>query len=150
MNTDTRELELRVQELERKLEALTEYCEDLETRITTMAVAKVGEPRFPYWNWQLCHRMSTEDRRRLTLVLSALEARAEGSCLSKEFQKEIEGVPNDLLYSDEPLQAAEAMAAIKAVTGMKHDNRVMELIEAVQGQGILRSLCAFMLAHRQE
>jgi hypothetical protein len=115
-----------------------------------MAVAKVAEPRFPYWNWQLVGGMPIEDRRRLTHVLWALNARAEGSCLWKEFQKEIEGVPNDLLYSDEPLQAADAMAAIKAVTGMKHDTRVMELIEAVQGQGILRSLCAFMLAHRQE
>ena len=106
MNTDTRELEARVVELERKLGALTAYCEDLQSRITMMAVAKVAETRFPYWNWQLCRGMSSEDRRRLTIVLGALDARAEGASMPAEHHKDVEGVDHDILYGNQPLQAA--------------------------------------------
>lgn len=146
MNGDTTKLEARIEALERRLEALTEYCEDLEDRITTMAVAKVPEARFPYWNWQLCRGMSTEERRTLSFVLSILDARVEGSPIAEEFRKDIAGVPLDILYSDKPIQAAEAAAVIKAVTGMKHDAGVIELLEAVQGQDMFRHLCPFLLA----
>lgn len=144
MSSDAANLEARIDELERQLETVTEYCEDLEDRITTMAVAKVPEPRFPYWNWQLGRRMSTEQRRRMSFVLSTLDDRVQG--LEMILQKDIPGVDHDVLYGDKPLQAGDATAAIKAVTGLRHDAQVIELLEAVQGQGMFRHLCPFLLA----
>ena len=101
MNTDTHELEARIAELERKLKALTEYCEGLEDRIIKLAVAKVPEPRFPYWNWQLCRGMSTEERRTLSFVLSILDARVEGSPIAEEVRMDIAGVPLVTVYLGE-------------------------------------------------
>jgi len=142
---NTRGLEDRIAELEARLESLTSYCQDLEDRITKLAVAKVSESRFPFWNWQLARGMDTEERKALVLVLSALDDRVLGELRPEELQKPVEGVGHDVLYSDKPLAARDAVDAIRAATGMTTDEQVIELIEVLAGQGMFRELTGFML-----
>ena len=144
MNSDAHSLEARIEALEQQLTALTDYCHDLEWRILKLAIAKRPEVAYPYWNWLLSRGISDNARRTLMHVLSALNDRAAGEETSLAFQKDIEGVPRNLLYATEPLQPREVFDAIKHATGMKDDTQVQELLEAVQGQGMFLTLCALI------
>jgi len=145
MSNTTRTLEARIEELERKVEALTEHCAELKDRLRLMAVAKVSEPRFPFFNWQLFHGSSLEDQGKMFCVLTALDDRVTGRDTPPEFRKEIEGVPNEVLYGDQPLTVEDAANAIKTITGLVHDGALFDLVEAIHGQGMVRNLCPFLL-----
>lgn len=145
MDTATLELEAKIATLERKLEMVTEYCQELEERIKKLALVKCPEPRFPFWNWQLCRGMSREEWRRLSVVLSFLEDRVAGEPVPEALHKDIGGIPQRVLFGDEPLDPGEACDAVKWVTGIEHEDALIELLEALFGQGMFRSLCPFLL-----
>lgn len=138
-------LETRLALAERRIEELTAYCEDLEDRLTRLAVAKVAESRFPFWNWELQRGMSQAERTRLTIVLTYLDDRVIGLSTPEALRKDIDGIPHDVLHGEAPLAAREAADAIKTVTGIVHDGALIDLVEALAGQGMVRQLCAFLL-----
>lgn len=72
-----------------------------------MTVSKIPHPRFPYWQRQLEIIDSMQKRQDLNVVLHGLSERLEGKVDPHEKHLEVEGVPNELLYSTEPLTAED-------------------------------------------
>jgi hypothetical protein len=139
-------LENRIKELEHQVERLTERCDELQDMLHTMALAKLADPRYPYWNWLLINRISDEVRMPLTMLLGALNDRVISLELPDELKKKgIDGVPQEVLYGPGAPTREEAYAAIKTVIGMKYDDRVTEMLQAIKEQGILQSLCDHLL-----
>jgi len=150
MNSSNEALEDRVKKLEKDVAALTKQCELLEWRVQIMTVSKISHPRFPYWQRQLEIIGSMQKRQDLNVVLHGLSERLEGKVDPSEKHLEVEGVPNELLYSTDPLTAEDVFKAIKLVTGFVPNVLVVELMQAVEGQGMYRSLCEFFLSWYKE
>jgi hypothetical protein len=151
MSSDVKELEDRIKELERKVEALTDECEHLGWRVSTLRLAKLSDPRYPFWNWQLQMMESEAMRTNLDIVLGALNDRAAGDGTPDEMKKDIEGVPHELLYGSDPLKLSDVFQAIKLTTGLKHDSQVVDCIKALNEQGMmLRQLRDFVLSALDE
>lgn len=141
-----RELEQRIADLESRLESLTEQHGELSERLLRLSLATVPEPRFPFWTWYIRSHMSEKTRTRLQQLLLLLSFRAEGEPIPDPFRKDIEGVPHELLNSSEPLTADEISVAVKAVTGIQNEARVVEMFEALKDQSIQVELCDLYLA----
>jgi hypothetical protein len=150
MSSDVKELKDRIKELERKVEALTNECEHLGWHVSTLRIAKLSDPRYPYWNWQLQMMESEAMRARWSIMLSTLNDRAAGEPIPDEFKKDFEGVPHELLYGSGPLKLSEVFQAVKLVTGLKHDSQVVDCIKAINDQGMFQSLCDFVLSALDE
>jgi hypothetical protein len=150
MSSDVKELEDRIKELERKLEALTDDFHHVASCVSTMKVSKLSDPRYPYWNWELLMIDSEAKKRRLDITLGALNSRAAGEETPDEMKKDLEGVPHELLYGTDPLKLSDVFQAFKLAMGWKHDSHVVDCIKAIHEQRILRPLCDFVLSALDE
>jgi hypothetical protein len=147
MSSGTKDLENKIEALENRIEALSARCHDLERRMIRMAVSKISDPRYPYWNWFLCRGASEEEMLKLNVLLSAMHGRVTGSPLPNETNKSIDGVSLDLLsHGSGPLPVEQVFAAIKRVAGMEGDWQVVELIRVVHEQGMFQELCEYVLS----
>jgi hypothetical protein len=79
-------------------------------------------------------------------VLAALDARVAGVKTADELNKDIEGVPREVLYGSGAPAIQDVLAAIKGATGMVHDSDVIDLIRAVDEQGLHPALCEHVLS----
>lgn len=141
------QLEQRIADLESKLEALAEQHYWLGQRLLHLSLATLPEPRFPFWTYYIRSHMPEETRQGLGMLVALLTFRANGEPIPDPLRKDIEGVPHELLNSSEPLTAENISTAVKAVTGILHESEVVELFEAMKGQGIHVELCDFYLAN---
>lgn len=146
MSAESDELESRIRKLEATLKALTHRCEELEGRAIMMALAKLDDPRFAYWNWLLRTSFLNQCRLNLTILLPALNNRIKGEPLPREKQEMIEGISSDLMYGSGPLPSADEMVQmIKTAAEITHTSRVKELLEAVRDQDMYPELCDYLL-----
>jgi hypothetical protein len=141
-----RALENQVKALETQLEALAGNHEQLAQRLLRLSLATQPHPRFPYWTWYIRHHLPEHDRERLETVLMLLCARVDKLELPEALHKPIPGIAHEVLYGPSPLRVEDISAAVKYITGLKHESQIVELFEAIQGQGMFQSLCTFYLA----
>lgn len=146
MSSSIRNLEKKIETLESEIDALRKRCHDLEWRMVRLAVAKIPDPRYPYWNWILSGAIPEETMVTLNLLLSALNERLTGVEIPNEEQKDIEGVSRDVLYGSGPLRVEDVLEAIKSITGMEDNWQVVDLIRAVNEQGMFDELCEHVLS----
>lgn len=144
MSSDIEKLENKIKELEGTIEALTNRCDVLEWRLLTLAISKIPDPRYPFWNWILSHGMPEETRLRLTALLSALQGRVTGTQLPSVEEKI--GISGDLLTGSGPPRAEEVLAAIKSITGMQDNRQIADMLRAVNDQGMFQELCEHVLS----
>jgi hypothetical protein len=82
----------------------------------------------------------------LNHLLSALTERIAGVEVPNEEQKDIEGVSRDVLYGSAPLRVEDVFEAIKSITGMEDNRQVVDMIRAVNEQGMFDELCEHVLS----
>lgn len=145
MNSKIKRLEKKIKKLESKVETLEDQCGDLRDRLHRMAISKISDPRYTYWNWQLSRPVPEETVRELNHLLSSLSHRVKGTEIDDMFKKSIPGISSEWLYASGPLKVEDVFAAIKTITGMTGHMQVVDLIRAVEEQGFYSELCEYVL-----
>jgi len=144
MSSDTERLLEIIQNLTDKVHMLSLRCDDLESRLIRLAVAKIPDPRYPFWNWMLRQGMPDETRLRLMALLSALEGRMTGTQLPGADSKL--GVSHDLVYGSGAPPVDDVVASVQSVAGLGDDAQVVDMLRAVDEQGLFQTLCEYVLS----
>lgn len=141
-------------ELEAEIAHLTRAIEGFKTRIehakwltATLDRAKASHPRFQAWEW-LHKNVTSEDAFvHLRRVLGVLTSRILGEWKANpELNREIPGVPSDLLYVARPPTIQEVYLLVRAAAGFSTNAQVVELFHAYKANGADDALTQFVIS----
>ncbi|MCP3776570.1 hypothetical protein NLX71_25325 [Paenibacillus sp. MZ04-78.2] len=79
------ELEGKIRLLEQEVYSLKDELKKVTEQMYLLALVKVPEPRFPYWNWLILNRYSEEDRQKLELILRLFSAKVEKESIMEAY-----------------------------------------------------------------
>lgn len=141
-------------ELEAEIAQLTQAIERFKARIehaqwltATLDRAKASHPRFQVWEWVNKNITSEDAFIRVRRVLSELRARISGEWKAdSEYNREIPGVPSELLYLARPPTILEVYQLVKAAAGFTTNAQVVELFHAYKANGADDELTRFVLS----
>lgn len=141
-------------ELEAEIAQLTQAIEQFKVRIEhaqwlagTLDRAKASHPRFQVWEWESKNIASEDARLRVRRVLNELRARICGDWKpSSEMNREIPGVPSELLYLARPPTIDEIYLLVRAAGGFSTNAQVVELFHAYKANGADDQLTRFVLS----
>jgi len=111
-----------------------------------LTFGKLADPRAPYFNWLLEVGFGEEISRQISALISVLNDRLTGAEVDPTLQARIKHVPQEVIYGNGPVAAADAIAAIKRVALIQDTSTLRTFIKAVDKQlEIYDALCKLVL-----
>ena len=128
-----------------RVTALEMELENLRDRVDRLAVSKLSDPRFPYFEWLVLHEITPDAQSRLETVLTILSYRVEGAPVPDLLRKPLEGVDLDLLYEEGPPSLDDVVRLGSAVLTIGSSAAVTRLLRALRDQGMFEDLVDTLL-----
>ncbi len=128
------ELKQEVARLEQAIEVFKGRIEQALWLTTMLDRAKAPHPRFSVWEWEHKNLPTEAARRRVDRVLGTLYLRMTGEWKrDPESDRDIPGVPSDLLYIERPPTIHEIYQLVKSAAGFSTNAQVVELFHVIRG-----------------
>lgn len=132
-------------DVDARLAQLEARVQELSDRLTTLAVCKLADPRYPYFEWQVSHPMSAQEQVKLDLLLRVLSARFAGEEVNGPVRAKAQQVVPHVSLDAGPPSFGEIASAIREALGWRRPEQVLELLQSMHDQGSLEEFTAHAL-----
>lgn len=123
-----------------KVSALELELEILRERVSRLAVSKLSDPRFPYFEWLVLHEVTPEAQSRLETVLTILSYRVEEVPVPDLLRRPLPEVDLDLLYAEGAPSLDDIVQLLCGVLAIGSPAVVRRLLCALRDQGMFEDL----------